>query len=242
MSTITPRQQNFLRTLLVERASTFDLDEAGVDALIKELSLDRLTSKSASKALDYVKSVKVTQVGTAHLPKNAQRTISNRFAKACALCGHEVLANEGFACLVDGNWLTYHKEGACPAGDVPAPAPTLSVNDILHDVEDGYYAFASTGKNDLVFYRVATNKGFHNPAKKGQRFVQLVVGGHSNETLVGRRGVESATRIAGLSPALRREAMERYGREIGKCGRCGRHLTDEVSRALGLGPECASKM
>lgn len=36
-------------------------------------------------------------------------------------------------------------------------------------------------------------------------------------------------------------AMRRYGHEIGRCGRCGRTLTDEDSRANGIGPICMSK-
>ena len=32
-----------------------------------------------------------------------------------------------------------------------------------------------------------------------------------------------------------------YGQELGRCGRCGLELTDETSRALGLGPICAGK-
>lgn len=238
MSTITPKQQNFLRTLLVERASTLGIDEAGIDALIAECSVDRLTARSASLAIDEVKKIKVTMSGTSHLPK-AERTISNRFAKPCALCGHEVESGAGYACLVNGSWLTYHKEGQCPEGAAPAPAKGLT--DLLVNVVDGYFALRSTGHNDLVFYRVATNKGFHNPAKKGQRFVQIVIGGRSNETLTGKRAAQAAERLAELSPAEQVEAMALYGREIGSCGRCGRHLTDEASRARGLGPECASK-
>ena len=34
------------------------------------------------------------------------------------------------------------------------------------------------------------------------------------------------------------QAMARYGQEIGVCGACGRTLTDELSRELGLGPVC----
>lgn len=38
------------------------------------------------------------------------------------------------------------------------------------------------------------------------------------------------------------EAASRlYGQEIGECGRCGRTLTDEASRAEGIGPVCATK-
>lgn len=240
MSTITPKQQNFLRTLLVERAPALGLDEAGVDALLAELEIGRLTGKSASLAIGKVKEIKVERVGATHLPANAERVITNRFAKPCTLCGHDVPAGDGFAVLIDGTWSTYHKEGECPTGD--APAPVRSLNDILANVPDGYLALESTGKNDLVFYRVATNKGLHNPAKKGHRYVQIVIGGHTNETLTGKRGIESATRIAMLSPAELAEATARFGREIGKCGRCGRHLTDEASRARGLGAECASKV
>lgn len=36
-------------------------------------------------------------------------------------------------------------------------------------------------------------------------------------------------------------ALQTYGREIGKCGRCGRTLTNEESRAYGIGPECRNK-
>lgn len=34
-------------------------------------------------------------------------------------------------------------------------------------------------------------------------------------------------------------ASIRYGRELGQCGVCGRTLTDEASRAAGIGPICA---
>jgi len=39
-----------------------------------------------------------------------------------------------------------------------------------------------------------------------------------------------------------RTAMMRYGQEIGKCGHCGRTLTDAESRARGIGPVCMEKI
>jgi len=36
-------------------------------------------------------------------------------------------------------------------------------------------------------------------------------------------------------------AAQRYGQEIGKCGLCGRTLTDEQSRAFGIGPICRAE-
>lgn len=37
-------------------------------------------------------------------------------------------------------------------------------------------------------------------------------------------------------------AMLRYGQLIGACGHCGRTLTDETSRQLGIGPICRGKL
>lgn len=37
-------------------------------------------------------------------------------------------------------------------------------------------------------------------------------------------------------------ALTRYGREIGVCGVCGRTLTNEDSRAAGIGPVCAGRI
>ena len=36
-------------------------------------------------------------------------------------------------------------------------------------------------------------------------------------------------------------AMVLYGRETATCGRCGRALSNDASRAAGIGPECAKK-
>lgn len=37
------------------------------------------------------------------------------------------------------------------------------------------------------------------------------------------------------------DALRRYGVELGRCGVCGRTLTDETSRAAGIGPDCADR-
>jgi hypothetical protein len=37
-------------------------------------------------------------------------------------------------------------------------------------------------------------------------------------------------------------ASQLYGRELGRCGVCGRTLTDETSRAAGIGPVCAGRL
>jgi hypothetical protein len=37
------------------------------------------------------------------------------------------------------------------------------------------------------------------------------------------------------------EAAELYGKEVGKCGICHRKLTNDISRARGIGPVCAAR-
>ena len=37
-------------------------------------------------------------------------------------------------------------------------------------------------------------------------------------------------------------AMARYGQHIGSCGNCGKTLTDDLSRQLGIGPICRKKL
>lgn len=36
-------------------------------------------------------------------------------------------------------------------------------------------------------------------------------------------------------------AGQKFGQEVGVCCRCGRSLTDETSRSLGIGPDCREK-
>lgn len=47
--------------------------------------------------------------------------------------------------------------------------------------------------------------------------------------------------LAKIEAAGAETSSRRYGREIGACGVCGRTLTDEDSRAAGIGPVCQSK-
>jgi hypothetical protein len=57
--------------------------------------------------------------------------------------------------------------------------------------------------------------------------------------------VKSPKRREGILQAIAKdpgEAMLRYGLELGKCGHCGRTLTNEESRAAGIGPICSGKM
>ena len=115
-------------------------------------------------------------------------------------------------------------------------------NRFRDDVPAGRYAVeGSDGTTD--FYKV------DRPTEgrwAGYVFVKLLIasGGHGVESLSEQRiaPVASRTVLGRIAEAGVQESMQRFGREIGSCGHCGRVLTNEDSRALGIGPVCAGKM
>lgn len=162
----------------------------------------------------------------------------NRYAGVCVLCGNNVAAEEGRVDRRDGGgYDVSHLSGSCPlkASRKEAPAGERGRKP-FPDVPAGHYATKSlTGNQDYDFWRV------DRPAEgqwAGRTFVKRVIGGKPNSPVRGR------TMFAALE-AILAEGVDacgtRYGTELGQCRKCNRHLTDETSRALGIGPDCRSQ-
>lgn len=116
-------------------------------------------------------------------------------------------------------------------------APGL--NEVLAEIEDCYLALPSrSGNNDLDFIRIGTNQGQMDASRKGWRRVQRIVGGQAPITMRIGEAMEFAKIVVALSPEELRAAKVLFGQEIGRCGVCGKTLTDETSRAYGIGPVC----
>jgi len=113
----------------------------------------------------------------------------------------------------------------CPRIGVAA-APSA-----LPQVAAGRYAVEIDGV--LRFYVVTHGKG----RWAGRVFV--VRQSSDNELRISRSESEQALAAITADP---RTATVRYGHELGVCGVCGRTLTDEESRAAGVGPVCAVRM
>ncbi len=86
----------------------------------------------------------------------------------------------------------------------------------------GYYAVEVDGW--LRFFRVKPSG--HILAQRGDELYAL------DTAEQARVGSAIAEDLPG--------ALAAYGREIGRCGRCGSELTNAESRARGLGPDCAA--
>lgn len=102
-------------------------------------------------------------------------------------------------------------------------------------VEDGYYAILTVdleveSANDWVFLKVTNGQT--------KVFMDLQAG---EDMFSVRDHARKMVFLKAIShnPA---EASKNYGLKMGRCGVCNRNLTNEDSRALGIGPKCASKM
>jgi len=95
---------------------------------------------------------------------------------------------------------------------------------VAHDVEDGRYAVEKED-GTLMFYSVKNGKY--------KTFVDV----WASDT---RYPIKNSAEAGRILKAIKADpdAGPRFGREIGRCYVCGRTLTDEYSRQLGIGPVC----
>lgn len=97
------------------------------------------------------------------------------------------------------------------------------------EVADGRYAVEHEGV--LKFFKLK------NGRKAGFVFLDV----QASDDWHPIRNPKRIDEILALIAADELTAARRYGQELGKCSRCGRTLTDETSRAYGIGPDCRSK-
>lgn len=148
---------------------------------------------------------------------------------------------QGFARSSASTFITKYKDiptEAATTETVEAVAPGASTEEYVaatskEEAPAGRYALR--GEDGVVkFYRI------DKPTKgkwAGWTFLKVQA---SDDLYPVRNKAEKARIIAAIEADV--EGAERlYGQELGKCARCGRTLTDETSRAYGIGPDCRAK-
>ncbi len=110
-------------------------------------------------------------------------------------------------------------------------------------VEDGYYAVKVNPKTDEDWTFLRVSRPETGP-RRGHIKIQTQHGDTLKEILAISpdgdflvAGSEVRALVIELVSSQHRAAAN-YGRKVGKCCRCGKTLTDAVSRKYGLGPEC----
>lgn len=132
------------------------------------------------------------------------------------------------ALLVSGN-LTKYDASAVITTLKQYPTKPETVD--LPDVPAGSYAIDGSDDaiNTTMFVRVWHGRG-------RVRVYQKLSDTSNPLPRSATRGILERIAAAGVM-----ECAERYGRELGECGVCHRELTNDVSRARGIGPKCLAK-
>lgn len=103
----------------------------------------------------------------------------------------------------------------------------------LADVDEGRYAVGTEA--EARFYQVKISQ-------HGNKYMMI---GHANGAGVGwtflpvEKGAIAAAEKIAADP---KQAMLNFGHWLGECGNCGRALTNDESRAAGIGPICRAKL
>jgi hypothetical protein len=121
----------------------------------------------------------------------------------------------------------FQPTGEAPAKEEPETRPFPKVSQA-----GGYATKSRTGHNDLDFWWIDIPE---EGRWKGYQFVKRVIGGRPS---VSVRGAEAREAVEAILAAGEDKAGELFGQKLGKCRFCRRHLTDEVSRQYGAGPDC----
>lgn len=216
-STITPKQQSFVRSLLQERTDVLNIDD--LDAYIDEKKINEITARSASDLIDYLKSIPLAKKAEhSHLPEG--RVIVNRFTKDCSLCGFSVEIGTGHAVQTNEGWQTFHAKDACPESEVVESYNTEVEPKKAYRCDDGTIAIAYLTQNKrLAVRRLVINED-------GVGNLEYWKGGLN---IVKRTGV-----------LLSADEASQLGRLYGFCCVCVKPLSDDRSLAVGYGETCAS--
>jgi hypothetical protein len=261
------KQLNFAVNLVIERAGLLGIDPTPTSAsefiFAKQANytsadasqlINMLLAVVVEKPADPIQELSLKNAGVV----NPKRIITNKFAKACLACGHDVENGSGYACqLSNDKWVTIHKDGNCvePVKDGShlhnriEQVVTACVASMPHLISEGceyYFAIAShTGNNDLDFYALVTS---HRKAGDTWVLKRVVGGSLSGSDLTANSPVMSLVEakrvIDWLATRTEHEfatAQMSFASSLGRCFCCGRTLTDDHSREVGMGSVCEAK-
>ena len=252
---ISEKQTSYIIALVTERASDLGID-ANRNSVIDFIGNAKLfTTRDASEMIEKLKAITpsaASSVKTSPLldklpaeirAMNVARCIVNKFGKECWLCGNRVEAGSGLAYTFgDRGWTTIHADGECPQPKEGSRVHLLATAWIGQNCPNRGYAYfaltSHTGNNDLDFYSLTPNRN-------GDMVLRRILGGQAFESCPVTSLTEAKRVIEKLQHMTTDEiddAQKAFADNLGRCFRCGRTLTDEVSRARGIGSDCAEKL
>ena len=260
---MSPKQFGFIITLIVERADKLGIEPNATSAEAWMFQKrETYTSSDASNLIAMLQTIKVERTtplfDTSHLSHySPTRVITNKFAKACDICGHKVDAGAGLALMSNSKWITTHRNNECVEPyvgqafenarqrvDARVKELCLSIT-TLNDEHDVFFALPShTGNNDLDFFALVVDRDGEFPSHVLRRILggEFSTHGTSRSPIMSTVEAERVLEIvASMSVDQMIDAQFAYASNLGRCSICNRTLTDDASRARGMGSECWSR-
>lgn len=216
----TPRQVDYIREVLLPKYLVHPNHQS---RLLETIEQGRLAKDVASQTIDWIKRQPLRPAEV--VVPTEQETIDRMQAEM-----------ENY----DGEAAGY----GTPASPSPIHTVTQSANpwpSAVDSIAPGRYAIEwydgdeSDGRTVVKFYKV-------DKPTEGRWAGRTFVNVQASDEFYPVRNPSTRQEILTLIARDPKAAMLRYGQELGHCGHCGRTLTDETSRALGIGPVCRGKL
>ena len=243
----------------IENVQQWMLSEGGGGAGQSVHTLDR---RGASTVLDMLFAIKVEAVTPdGYVGPEADRIITNRYSKACALCGHSVEAEAGFAGLVaGGKWITTHRDGDCGQAPASTGIDLTALDQYLtptgHGNRTAFFAHPAHADGPVESTR-QRSKGVFN--EKSQWLSVFDANTYAGEeagfgTKFGSQRPGSgeyhgdAVELVEAIVSRPADALRSYGHLTGTCSICRRPLESDGTTTgwnsveAGIGPVCAEKV
>lgn len=199
---------------------------AAIDSLKAAITLLKAAAPAAAPDPD-----------TAALPPHSRRMVT-RFNGKCRSCGATTTAGVDWAIQTPTGWQAWCRP--CAAGQAVVPAVDHRAE--YRKAVKALFAAAGIEEQDRPVLRVAIPSEGQNDLDFlvfTGRNAYRTIGGRSDQPLAHEQAVTLVQRTLAHGVLT---ALAAYGRHLGRCGVCSRHLTDEASRAAGIGPVCASRI
>lgn len=263
-NTATERQVDFFVRLATEffALNGVEVSSEQVDNLkanVAQLSraeisrkIDEQLQANKAKAAE-VQAVEATKIKTLlpGVPASAGRVVVNRYGGRCCSCGTQVAVGAGHAFQIH-NWSIIcspcastspaERSAKAQAADAERKAFEAAVKALAERVgatRDGKVRFVLPGEAVAI-----DNSEAAYQLNLVSPYIERHVGGVGRvvaHKVGAAKGTEIVNLLLALGSAALVEAQAAYGRHFHHCGRCGSPLSDDGSKARGLGPECARK-
>lgn len=189
--------------------------------------LERLDHDTWQQGMDYILRMDEAAAWNPARDENVSRWINRLRAKLASLRDGGVVPQQHVEVPVrkSGAWSEWRELASKLAAVGGKHGTRFAV-----DTEEG-------AVNTIAFWWISPGKNDH----EGKFFLRQIIGGQGaiRVRMSPEAMVAIAKKIITAGPI---EAMTRYGLELGECGHCGRDLTNDESRAAGIGPVCRKHM